>query len=131
MSRAGTSVDLYAPISYWEAGPADRAGICNGCGTKGLGGWLVPDTLYGLSITEACNIHDWMYAQGDTIADKEQADRAFLNNMLRIIESKSIRILLWPRRMRAMKYYSAVRDFGGPAFWQGKNAPGELGMITA
>ena len=55
-------------------------------------------------------------------------DRAFLNNMLRIIEAES-KWLTWLRRSRAMKYYSAVRDFGGPAFWKGKNKSTEIRAV--
>ena len=116
---------LFAPATYWKLNPHEKKKICNGCGTKGLGGILVPDTLYGLSIEEACNIHDYMYHIGHTIEDKEKADRVFLNNMLRIIESVKypwyLKWFKWLRCQRAMKYYQAVRDFGGPAFWKGKN----------
>ncbi len=122
-------IKLFAPHTYWVASNAERESRCNGCGTKGLGGLLVPDTLYGLDITEACNIHDWMYFEGKNIADKESADRTFLNNMLRIIDAGSFAPLRWLRRVRAMSYYSAVRDFGGPAFWSGKNKPEEIGFV--
>ena len=54
--------ELYKPESYKRAQASEIDNVCNGCGSKGLGGWLVPDTLYGLSVTEACNIHDWMRA---------------------------------------------------------------------
>jgi len=119
-------VQLYAPKSYWHASDAERNRVCNGCGTKGLGGWLVPDTLYGLNIEICCDIHDWMYCEGSSVADKERADRTFLNNMLRLIEAKSFWMLLPLRRYRAMLYYSAVCDFGGPAFWNGKNLTSEF-----
>ena len=113
---------LYAPTEYWNLSAKDKARLCNGCGTKGLGGLLVPDTLYGLSIESACNIHDYQYHRGSTIEDKHEADRTFLNNMIRIIEAKSGILLRWIRRYRAMSYYTAVRDFGGPAFWSKKNS---------
>lgn len=116
---------LYAPESYWTAHKGLKKEHCNGCGTKGLGGWITPDTLYGLCISEACDIHDWMYAFGKKIEDKEEADRVFLNNLVRIINGGS-RWLMWIRRQRAMKYYSAVKDFGGPAFWRGKNKRSEM-----
>lgn len=116
---------LFAPSHYWRLQPWEKREICNGCGTKGLGGILVPDTLYGVSIEEACNIHDYMYHVGRTIEDKKLADRVFLNNMLRLIECRKypwwLRWLRWLRCQRAMKYYQAVRDFGGPAFWKCKN----------
>jgi len=114
-------VKLYAPQEFWKAPEELKKRVCNGCGTKGLGGWLVPDTLYGLSIERACDVHDFMYEIGKTIEDKQAADRVFLNNMLRIIEAESIGILKPLRRARAIKYYGAVVDFGGPAFWCSKN----------
>ena len=112
--------ELFAPKGYRDLSPAEHARICNGCGTKGLGGYIVPDTLWGLEIEECCHIHDYMWSQGKTIEDKAQADRVFLNNMLRVIDegSKWLRFL---RRRRAFKYYEAVAVFGGPAYWSGKN----------
>ena len=122
---------IYAPGTYWLLSPEDRAILTNGCGTKGLGGVLVPDKLFGLSITAACNIHDFMYNEGKSIADKEAADRSFLNNMLRIIEAESYNaIMVKIRSKSALQYYKAVRDFGGPAFWSGKNKEQELGRIV-
>lgn len=117
-----TAPILYAPPSYIAASAEVRARVCNGCGTKGWKGKLVPDTIYGLKISEACNIHDWMYAQGSTLADKDEADRVFLNNILRIIAAEGgINALQWLRRRRAHTYYESVARFGGPAFWDGKN----------
>lgn len=120
-------MNLTAPLEYLQADPAERDRACNGCGTKGLGGWITPDTLYGLSITEACNIHDWQYFYGRSILDKKAADRTFLNNLVRIVDAAPRmtlldRILAPLRRRRALKYYEAVRHFGGPAFWEGKHS---------
>lgn len=112
---------LYAPESYRSASLEDKLATCNGCGTKGFGGWIVPDTLYGLSIEDCCDIHDWMYGEGRTNQDKEEADRTFKNNMLRKIEQGS-KWLSFLRRRRAIKYYLAVVNFGGSAFWDNKDA---------
>ena len=116
-----TPVKLYAPPSYNEANPEIRA-IVNGCGTGGWKGRLVPETIWGLCVTPACNIHDWMYITGATLADKDEADRVLLNNLLRLVEGAGG----WPilqqlRRVRAWEYYEAVHRFGGPAFWADKN----------
>ena len=107
---------LFKPQGYKALTAAEKSKICNGCGSKGLGGWLVPDTIYGLNISEACNIHDWQYSQGATLQDKEYADRIFLNNLVRIIDSGS-KCLRWLRRRRALKMHWAVKTFGEPAFW--------------
>ncbi len=113
---------LYAPESYVDAEPDVRAAVVNGCGTEGWKGELVPETIWGLPVTAACNIHDWMYVEGISIADKQKADRAFLNNLLRLIETAGgLALLRWLRRRGAHKYYEAVSHFGGPAFWDNKN----------
>lgn len=110
---------LWSPPGYHDLTPELKKSICNGCGTKGLGGWFVPDTLYGLSIEECCNIHDFMYRVGAIIQDKQEADRTFLNNMLRVVDTGSTWLKPF-RKRRAVKYYHAVDLFGGPAFWSGK-----------
>ncbi len=112
---------LFAPAEYFQLSPAAHKAICNGCGTSGWKGRLVPGHLLWLSIKEACDIHDYMYHVGNSIADKEEADRVFLNNMLRIVEAESVWLLRRWRRHMAIDYYGAVRDFGGPAFWTDKN----------
>jgi hypothetical protein len=114
---------LFAPELYKALTPDGKADICNGCGAKGFG-WLVPDTMWGLCVTAACDIHDFMYAVGETEADREEADRVLLNNLVRIInlESKWQTIRMF-RLFRALIYFVMVRMFGGPAFWDGKNKP--------
>lgn len=121
-------VKLWCPESYKQATAEERDRKCNGCGTKGLGGILVPNSLYGLDVTEACDIHDWMYAEGKSEADKNTADRVFRNNMLRIISARprGRGIVFFLRRRRAVKYYKAVKHFGGPAFW----SAGKFGQST-
>jgi hypothetical protein len=120
---------LYAPSSYVNASEKVKALATNGCGP---GGWkidLIPDTIYGLDISSACNIHDWMYNAGSTLAEKDEADRVFLNNVLRLIEAgTSFWLLKKLRRIRAQGYYEAVSHFGGPAFWAGKNS--KENMVT-
>ena len=115
-------VELYAPEIYMTLSPEDRARIVNGCGP---GGWkvdLVPDTIYGLDVSAACDIHDFMYTVGTDLQDKEEADRVLLNNILRLIEAGSgCWLMRRLRRNRARIYYEAVEHFGGPAFWSGKN----------
>ena len=110
---------LYAPSSYYKLTQQEREAQCNGCGKSGFGGYITPDTIWGMSITDCCDIHDHSYATGSKIADKDKADRVFLNNMMRKIEAHSP-WLAFVRRLRAKSYYKAVRYFGGSAFWDGK-----------
>lgn len=106
---------------YMELSEVERFVICNGCGAANSKFDFVPDTIYGLSITEACYRHDYAYHVGKTEADKKAADEQFLRNMLTIINTQSTSLLKWPRRWRAMTYYSAVCDKGHKAFWEGKS----------
>ena len=116
---------LLAPQSYVNATEAEKAIVCNGCGTSGWKGKVVPETMWGLDISEACQRHDWMYHHGKTQADKELADLVFLRNLVRIINKKG-GWLKWPRRYRAMTYYNFVADFGDAAFWADKQNPDKL-----
>lgn len=113
---------LITPQSYLDATPAQRKSKVNGCGQKGLFGKLVPNTIWFLSIKEACQIHDWEYSEGKTIEDKKIADINFIKNMGIIIDNAGgfdwIKRL---RRERAATYYFAVKYFGESAFWEGKD----------
>ena len=117
-------IKLYAPPSYWRCSSDELNAVTGGCGPGGKGDYLVPDTMYGLSVFRACQIHDYMYYVGKTAADKKEADRVFLNNMVRIINAETkwkwLRSL---RKRRAYAYYKAVDLFGGGSFWDGKNRP--------
>ena len=118
------AVKLYAPQDYWKLSPDAHKEICNGCGPAG--GWkrkYIPDHLLFISIKKACDIHDYMYFVGKTEADREEADRVFLNNMLRIVETESS--FWWTKALRrrlALDYYAAVRDYGAVYFWADKNS---------
>ena len=115
---------LYAPASFLTASVDTLKGICNGCGAAGAKFDYIPDRIYGTDISAACHIHDYMYHTGRTLEDKDEADRVYLNNMVRLIERDSHK---WYKptmlqRRRALKYYEAVSLFGGSAYWKGKNS---------
>jgi len=126
LGPAGT-VWLYAPESYLQASPAVRAQVVNGCGPAGWKYKLISDSLWGLNIRVVCDIHDWMYSLGETIAAKDEADRCFMNNMDRMITAAGgPGWLVALRRRRAKTYDEAVHMFGGAAFWYGKNGSNVL-----
>ena len=113
---------LYAPASFLATPFDDVYDTVNGCGAANSKFDFVPETIWGLYIGDACKIHDWMYEEGRTVEDKEEADRVFLNNILRLIDRDD----KWYRpkfflRLRARTYYVTVTLLGGPAFWLGKN----------
>ena len=117
-------MELIRPRMYDELTPDEKAKICNGCGTKGLGGWLVPDTLYGLDISEPCNIHDFMWYLGRTEMDMREANLTFLVNM--IITILSVKYPWWKKPLlvarlhRALKYFEAVDIAGSHFFYKEK-----------
>lgn len=116
--------------TYRNAEAAFIQANCNGCGARD--GIDVPDTIYGLSITRACNIHDLDYKMGRTRQDKDDADDRFRRNIQRLVDhayryaprwqrvTSIARLLRWLRGWRAQTYYLAVHYHGDCAFWAGK-----------
>ena len=109
---------LAAPRSFWTFLNQDMSKVVNGCGPGGIGNFLVPDIIYGLDITLACKIHDWMYTIYNDEAGFKIANQIFLDNMIRI-NNKDTKYtwLKWLRTRRILKYYKAVRDFGRLFFY--------------
>jgi hypothetical protein len=100
---------LCSPIETLET-------ICNGCGAADSKFDFVPDTMYGLYIGYACQIHDWDYHTGSTANHKKLADRRFHRN-LRALIKQAHWLLRYPRYTRAWLYYKTVQKKGGDAFY--------------
>jgi len=107
---------LKAPLAYWNLDPKEKKDTVNGVGPFGWG-WLFPETIWGLRITEAANIHDYEYHVGKTTDDKNAADKNFRDNMKAIIlHQKSWKWLEKRRLHRSRLYYRGVQFAGGSAF---------------
>lgn len=122
LARAGV---LSAPVSFKTATIARLRDVCNGCGAANAKIDFVPDSIYGLNVAPCCHVHDWRYEEGVDEEDRELADREFKNNLIRLIDAackKSFfrRRIKWLMYARAQTYYVTVKNFGGPAFWNGK-----------
>lgn len=126
------NVFIWAPAEYWRLTHDERKNFRCGPG-RGILEMLVPETIWGLCVTPACAVHDFMYREGPATDDgKEEADLVFLNNMVRIIEAHTKnRWLLCLRLRRARLYYEMVRRFGGPAYWITKNLPNQMGLVSS
>ncbi len=109
---------LYAPDSYWKATDEEKAAVCNGCGAKG--GIKVPDSFLGLEIKKACNIHDWMTEEGQTLGDFLFAAVMFLANLAAIILSDSNRFVRIIRMILAFNYFTGVLIGGRSHFFKNK-----------
>jgi hypothetical protein len=119
--RAGI---LFAPAAFLATPTKTLLDVCNGCGAANAKFDFIPDKIYGTYIGDCCDIHDFMYSEGRTFEDKQEADRVFLNNLNRIINRACKQKWYKPKllmRRRAIKYYRAVDLFGGDAYWAGKN----------
>ena len=103
--------NLKVPAEFWLLDESELAAY--GCGPgKGLGDWLVPDTMYLMSVKVCCIVHDLDWEKATSESDLERANERFLINLLRLIDCKSSWILKLPSRRRALKYYEAVQDIG-------------------
>ena len=112
------ALKLYAPKDYWKLTKEEKSEICNGCGAKG--GIKVPDTMYGLDIKEACNIHDFMFNDGATYGDFLFSNAIFIFNLTSIIIHKSNWFTATLRLSRSTKYFIAVALKGQEAYWSNK-----------
>jgi len=100
---------LHAPAEWWQLSREEQLAMSNGCGPHAIEP-LIPDSIFGLSIEEACRIHDFMY-RPDQDFPKWTADIMFLGNLIDIIEAKGG----WLKLLRlhvALTYYKLVREFG-------------------
>jgi len=98
---------------------AELLEICNACGAAGSK-LPVPQTAYGLDIRAMCHPHDFEYHVGDSVEEKDIADRRMHNNGRRIVRQNSGWVLRRLRFARVFTYYKTVHYFGGEAFWDGK-----------
>jgi len=132
-------IKLYAPekcgnqpCCFHDATPEQIKAAAGGCGPGGLGDYLVPDTMWGLSVKRACEIHDWEYKYGKTLQDKINADNNLRDNLVRLIKAQDSWGWLENLRLRrAQTYYEMVKNFGGPSFWKDKSSIYELRESTA
>lgn len=115
-------VKLMIPDDYVGLTREQIKEVSNGCGSSQARFDFIPDTMYGLDISLACDYHDLMYRDGKTERDKEVADAFFLVNMLHLINRRGGPLRHF-RRLRALSYYSGVFECGGDAFWDKKVRP--------
>ena len=92
-----------------------------GCGPGGIGDWFIPDTMWGLSVRDACRQHDHDYRFGNGSSDehRKQCDIRMKLNMLIIVDAKSkTKTFKALRHVRVNTYYFWVRVAGGGSYWK-------------
>lgn len=120
--------------------PEHHSKLVNGCGPDGWKGALIPDSFLGVSIHEACNIHDFDYhcassegrfeypttvhkkrsnAEYWTGVDQRLIDLNFLSNMKTCIRERSKEMPFYRGKMlnpirnaMAEYYYRKVKKHG-------------------
>lgn len=109
--------------------------FCNGVGST-IGFWstllwhLTPNTIWGLNITPASDLHDVGYNWPMVFNNKEEAlmykieiDNNFYDNMMTLIQNDDswwgVLSKQW-RIIRATSYYETVKNFGEESFLDGK-----------
>jgi len=116
----------YATGAYWIASDEEKERVCNGCGAEG--GIKFPNTMYGLDISEGCDIHDYMFFEGKTLGDFYFANMVFIWNLFVIIIKGPNVIMVMPRLYRAAGYALAVIKLGSGAYWIDKTFNDELNV---
>ena len=119
-----------------ESDPAQFASYCNGVGSP-AGGWfrrilyrITPDTIWGMDITPASDIHDVEYTVPQYFCSKFVAENYRHESDMRLrrnIETLADRgwwILRAKRKARARAYYYIVRRHGEKSFYHGKTIGG-------
>lgn len=106
---ADWDVKLLAPLDMVRRPMDEILDATNGCGRKGHLDEHVPDTIWGLDISGACRVHDWMYGHADTREEENYADAIFGANLISTIQQHTtVWPLKWLRLRRAYKYIDAV-----------------------
>lgn len=127
---------LDAPYEFWidlVNNPQKIKDCCNGVGSEV--GWFgkltyhfIPNTIWGLDVTEFSDIHDYMYTypeefdtEEDALRYKDMADRTGRHNLQVIISRNSkLRWLKLLRIRRARQYYFLLKIAGKDSFLEGK-----------
>lgn len=117
--RKAYDLRLDASLAYWQLPDAALAELTGGCGPGEAGDGLVPDYIFGMVLTPACQIHDFDYSALSDVT-KPLADARFLANMVRIMDGTNPSLLTRIRqRWCIIQYWRAVDALGG-AFQGGK-----------
>ena len=126
---------LVAPLEYWAVPPEDmHLHVTGRCGPgKGILEKAVPEKIWGLVITKACEIHDFMYEFGPKTEEYKQAsDNVFLSNMLTLIDRNTkFGWLKWLRKREAFRYYRFVKTCGDAWFYTEDENDGTAGEPVA
>ena len=114
-----------------EEHPKEFKRNCNGMGSRNsvwdrIVWHLLPNTIWGVNVTPASDIHDVEYSyptifrnEKEAAEFKRETDNRFYSNMLTLIWRGPKFLRNW-RIHRVKLYYESVEHFGNDAFNKGK-----------
>ena len=103
-----TGCVLWAPRSFLEIDPDELPLLYNGCGSAGLLGNVVPESVLGLKLTILCYIHDHMYGRCCCEEDEDICDAFFAANLNIWISYNSNCWTKLPRYISSAKFQHTV-----------------------
>jgi len=104
------------PQSYKDATPKQRKVVCNGC-CPGSWKWdCIPDYIWGVCITSACDIHDWRFHEGGWEDEFKIANNEFLQNIYYSLELNLNWMLPFAKFRARFWYFRMVKKYGRKHF---------------
>jgi len=98
----------------------DSSKIVGGCGPGEWGNEFIPDSILGVAISPACDIHDYCYyLTGGTEEERTNADIELFANAFRILKQRSRKIPLFFRCVVLGLYFMACVYGGGVTYGDG------------
>ena len=96
----------------------DPSQIVGGCGPGKWGNRLIPNSILGVDISPACDIHDFCYLIGKTEEERDQSDIELFANSYRIIKQKSKNKLMSFLRAVILTWYFLAVAYGGESVYE-------------
>ena len=94
--------------------------VTNGAGPKGSGHFVRDSLFYKFKVTEAANVHDFLYSEyGLREVTQKDADNLFLEMMLQDLKKHSLFSKILNKPLIYI-YYFSVKIFGS-LFWTKQN----------
>lgn len=122
LKEACKEYNFLALNGFWKESNKNLLSCWNGVGAEG--DWInpfIPETVYGLNISLASLVHDWMFLKCKTKEEFHLANLYFLHNMNQIVREESYEFMKTLRFLRTNKYYIGVESpVGLEAFRKGK-----------
>lgn len=104
------SKKLITPDTYLIATPEEKGLVVNTCGPEGFLNQIIPNTIFGSSVVEACNRHDWMLNEAKSKEELKVADSTFKHNLEVLTANPNDGPILRALKFLAIRiYFGAVR----------------------